>query len=314
MKSRILLVAIIIVGAVALAAFAWQRLEFRRVDGRDGRAWLTYVEQAANQVSYSAQGYTIVADKKSIFQLQQGTGGAYSMRVTDPKGRQCCVGNDGKSAWYATGAKVESTPVCNCASTPTPHGRVTGTTMVAGRPAVQLSVSSGPLRKVIAVDRKTGVILSMITYFGDRGAFSDPKKISEMAIDRIDYRAVTPQTHPVKSQVTLRPASLETLAKLLGRQPMLPRWLPDGFARNASTFQDHCPCCNSDMAVLRYTDGLATLTVFEMSHMMCAMSSGCHMAPTEGALVDTRNIGDITIVAVGNLSAGDLHRVIMNLR
>jgi len=307
MKARLTLLMLIIAVAFALAAAGWHWSENRRVDGLSGREWLAKTERAAQTVSYHAEGHTTAEGKQAKFTVDQGTGGRYCMTIVDAGGRDCSIGYDGKRTWYAAEDKQESAVPGTKQPPAVLHGRVTGTSTVAGRPAVLLSVRSGSLKKLIAVDRKTGVVLSMRTLFGD-------KPVSEMALEKIEYRAVAPVKQARDAQPVLQAATTQQLSKLLGHAVLQPNKAPRGM-KLEGTYRDRCPCCGADMAVLRYTDGLATLTLFEMrSDMMCAMDGGCHMAPGNNALVESRTIGDITVAAVGTLSAKELDRVLDSLK
>jgi len=307
MRVRFSLLVLLIVAAVALAAAGWQWTENRRVNGRSGSEWLAMTERAAQTVPYHAEGRTTVEGKQARFTVDQGTGGRYCMRIIDVKGHGCSLGYDGKRAWYSAEDKTESAAPGIRRPAMALHGRVTGTSTIAGRPAVLLAVRSGSLKKLIAVDRKTGVILSMRTLFGD-------KRVSEMVLDKIEYRAVEPGAQAPNAEIILQAATRQQLAKLLAHPILQPSRIPSGF-KLEGTYKDRCPCCGTDMAVLRYTDDLATLTLFEMhSSMMCAMEGGCHMAPGENALVESRTFGDITIAAVGTLTAKELDHILDSLK
>ena len=309
MKWRFPLLFLMLTIAAGLAFGAWQWMERRTVDCRSGSEWLAFAERAAMETTYHANGHSVVDGKQAGFQLDQGAGGRYAMRVTDSAGRVCNYGSDGETAWYRTRETAETAEAGCCRTAPPPRGRVTGTGMVAERPVVLLSVRSGPLMKILAVDRETGVILSMRTRFRN-------KIVSEMTVDNIDYRAVEPRREAADIPAKLRHADMAELTRLLkNHRPLEPRWLPKGFTHVPATYRDMCPCCGTELAVLRYTDGLATITVFEMyGHMMCAMEAGCHMAPSEGALIETRKVGDFTVAVVGDVSARDLQRVVKSLR
>jgi|GEM_PF-1665745 len=306
MKNRLFLPLFFIVAA-ALAVAGWQWMQNRRVDGRNGSEWLGMVDKAAQTVSYHAEGKSTVDGKTASFTIDQGTGGRYCMRLVDGEGRGCSLGYDGERAWYAAEEKAETVNPGDRQAAIASHGRVTGVTTIAGRPAVLLSVSSGTLRKQIGVDRNRGVILSMRTFFRS-------KQVSEMRIEKIEYLRTRPAEPAADSASILRAATPPQLEKLLGRPILRPTILPKGF-RFEGSYRDHCPCCGTEMAVLRYTDGLATLTLFEMNHgMMCAMEGGCHMAPGENALVESRTIGNLTIAAVGTLTAKELDRILDSLK
>ena len=307
MKIRALLPALMLVVAAALVVAGWQWMDFRRVDGRTGRDWLRLVQQAARTTSYTADGYTIANGKRAHFTLEQGVEGRYRMSISGPDGDRCTLGCDGEQTWYATDVKTESAPGC-CRTVPAmPPGRVTGTATVAGRPAVLLATQSGPATKYLAVDRKTGVILSMRTLFRRRS-------VSEMTIARIDYRAVVPRQRAAVPPPTLTPATSAQLATVLGHPVATPRWLPKGFALEGA-YQDRCPCCGTEMAVLRYTDGLGVITLFEqIPCAQCLGPRGCHLAATKNALVETRRVGALTVTAVGNVDVRDLRKVLDRLR
>ena len=307
MKARLTFLMLLIAVAVAIAAVGWHWTENRRVDRLSGREWLAKTERAAQTVSYHAEGRTTVEGKQATFTVDQDTGGRYSMQIIDANGHHCSMGYDGKRAWYSAEDKHEATVPGARQPATALDGRVTGTSTVAGRPAVLLSVRSRSVKKLVAVDRDTGVILSMRTLFGD-------KRVSEMAIEKIEYRAVEPVKAAQNAEPVLRAATPQQLAKLLGRPVLQPHYVPHGM-KLKGTYQDRCPCCGTDMAVLRYTDGLATLTLFEMrSKMMCAMEGGCHMAPGANALFESRIIGDLTVAAVGTVSAKELDRVLDRLK
>ncbi|MHB0935778.1 MAG: hypothetical protein ACYC6A_05260 [Armatimonadota bacterium] len=306
MKARFTLLMLLIAVAVALAAAGWHWSENRRVDGLSGREWLAKTEHAAQTVPYHAEGRTTVEGKQAKFTVDQDTGGRYCMRIVNADGRSCSMGYDGKRAWYSAKDKQESAVPSAKGPTAALHGRVTGISTVAGRPAVLLSVHSRSVKKLLAVDRETGVVLSMRTMFGD-------KRVSEMVLEKIEYRAVEPTKQAPDAEPVLTAATLQQLSKLLGQPVLQPGSVPRGMTLEG-TYRDLCPCCNTDMAVLRYTDGLATLTLFEMRGMICAMEGGCHMAPGANALVESRTIGDITVAAVGTVSAKELDRVLDSLK
>jgi len=306
MKTRAFLPLLLIVAAV-LAAGGWQWTQYRRVDGRTGRQWLALVEQAAQTVPYRAEGHTITDGKQARFTVDQGTGGRYRMRLVDAKGRCCSLGNDGARTWYTAENTAESMATDDRLAAATPRGRITGTAMIAGRSAVLLAVHSGPLRKLIAVDRRTGIVLSMRTLFRD-------KPVSEMQLDKIDYREDIPAVKAPSTATVLQAATSQELAKLLGQPVLYPGRLPQRFTLKG-TYVDRCSGCQMDKAVLRYTDGLSTLTLFEMRNgMMCAMGNGCQMAPGDNALVETRTFGNLTVAAVGTLSAKELDRILDSLK
>ncbi len=307
MKTRRLLV-LLIVGAVALALTGWWWIELRTVDGRTGAQWLALAQQAARTVSYHAEGRTVADGHTARFILDQADGGRYAMRVEDHRGRRCDLGYDGARLWYGAGTRSEDAATAPASIAPVQaHSRITGAGTVAGRPAVWLAVQSGQLHKTLAVDRASGVILAMRTSFRRQ-------VISDMTVERITFVPVDLPRRTTTTPPAVRAAGDAELTNLLGHALLRPRWLPRGF-RPAGAFADTCDCCKKPMALLRYSDGVSTLSLFEMrGQMQCAMTEGCHMAPDKGDLVDTRQFDDFSITAVGNLDAHALDKVLESLR
>lgn len=301
--------AVIIIGVAALivgALWGWQT--WRRVDGRTANQWLAFTHQATQNVSYEASGQTTWHGTPASFTLAQADQGRYLMRVTDAKGQACLLGDDGESTWYQ--AKGKTIRTASASPTPVPtHARcrILGTATIAGRPSVTLRVQSGDVRKDLSIDRETGVTLAMMTANRQR-------EVSRMTIERIAYQPVAVARCPMHAKATMQAMSRDESAALLGTRPVEAGWLPTGMTLRG-VFRQWCTCCQQETAVLRYSDGVRSVTLFEMpGGYMCGLESGCRMAPTSGELIDSRRMGNITVVAVGNVDRKTLTKVIEHLR
>ena len=281
----------------------------RRVDGRTPARWLAFADAASRRVSYHAEGHDRTQGVPSRFLLDQGTNGRYVMTTEDARGRQSALGYDGSQLWYATGTKAEKIAVTQTLSPSLPgRARILGTAMLAGRPVVRLSVSSGSLRKTLSIDRKTGIVLAMTTA-------ASGKERSSMVIDRIAYHAVDVQCCGQACLPLARHVDSATLAAGLGGHLLLPRWLPAGMVLT-DMLLGPCPTCGQPMGTLRYSDGLNAITLFEMidcAHM-CDMGAGCRQAGNEGAVVANTTIGGCSVTAVGSVEAHSLDKVLASMR
>ena len=211
--------------------------------------------------------------------------------------------------WVET--KNKRTRIESAAMTTLPAGlpaRMIGTAAIANRPAVCLLVTRDEMAKEVAIDRKTGVILRMITRQGK-------DEVSRMVVEEIAYGPVTLKNGDARAVSTIKSATPQKDISVPARQTEVrPRWLPAGMAPRSAD-RTWCDCCRIEMVVVRYSDGLRSLSLFEMGGAHhCAMNEGCAMAPAAGALVESRQVGTITVVAVGDLSARQFARMMDSLR
>lgn len=305
MKRKVIGIGLLL--ALAATAFViWEAEGTRRIDGRTAHGWLLLAEHARQSVPYQAEGRTVAQGTTARFELQQGKQGRYAMQVTDAKGKHCTLGFDGAQVWYATGARTVSAPGNDTAHLPeSADVHLLGTDTIAARPAVRLSLRSGDVRKELALDRKTGVVLAMASYDGKR-------EISRMQLDNIIYRAVEVPSRPADA-ADVRPATLRQMRERIGHAPLQPTWLPEAFTARGM-YVDSCSCCQTAMAVLHYSDSLRAVTLFEfVGDHACAMSEGCRMAPRSGELVESRRVGKFTVIAVGNIDRRTLDRLLDSL-
>jgi len=293
--------ALIVLGIRASSAM-------QRVDGRSAAQWLAFVEEAGQTVSYHAVGKAWENNKSAQFILDQGRAGQYLLQTTDAQGKSCTMGYDGQRIWYANKLHTSKMVADTGPSAILVHlaGRIAGTCRYAGRPAIRLVAQNGNTRKEITADRQTGVILAMNTYFSRR-------RVSEMHVEQIAYRDVVVNPcslHTDDAMTAITPAQARAV---LGRNILHPTWLPAGMTL-AKMYHAPCCCDTRGMVVLRYSDGVSTLTLSEMRDCNCAMCAGCYQANNGDAIVETRTIGNITVTAVGTLDVNAMRRILGSLQ
>lgn len=297
--------------AVLLAGVAlWGYGYLRRVDGRSPAQWLAYADFSSRTLSYHAEGHSWTAGLTSHFVLDQGRNGCYSMSTRDVRGQQCTLGFDGRQLWYTAGSKLGKIAVA-----PTPQSlnrqrrsRILGTAIMAGRPVVRLAVKSGAIRKTLAIDRATGIILAMTTQ-------DDRQLQSTMVVDHIDYRDVAAHPCPCGCGMLAQHVDHAVLATQLGGTVYTPHWLPAGMSLT-DMLAEPCPECGQPMGVLRYSDGITAITIFEMAPngMMCAMGNGCTQTADAHAIVAHATVNGYAITAVGTLDAATLNKVLASMQ
>lgn len=309
MKHQVWIGLGVILLALLVGTGSWGYGLLRQVDGRSPAQWLAYAAQASQQVAYHAEGHSITNGKTTHFNLTQGTDGRYLMTTRDSQGRSCSLGYDGNQLWYSSGNKQEKLAVAQYAGAPMPkQARILGTATIAGRPVVQLAVSNGSQRKILAIDRKTGVVLAVTTR-GQRHIES------EMRIDRVEYRPVVVPACAMPCATLAKTVDRVTLAKKLGGRVLEPHWMPKGYALTEMLLEP-CNECGQPMGVLRYSDGISALTLFEMSQheKMCGMGEGCCQTREEHTLVASKTIGNYAVTAVGSVDVNTLRKVLDHLR
>lgn len=306
MNRRAGIIVGVLLGVIAAAGW-WGWSHTRTVDGRNAAAWLALARTAAQTVAYRAEGQTTAQGKQAAFTLNQGAGGRYTMQVEGP-GCACSMGHDGQYAWYRAGGQEKRVASAPTSTLPdAANARILGTGSVAGQPVVRLRVRSGQVMKDVSLDRRTGVVLAMETREGWR-------TVSRMHVTRIAYQEVTVAASPAEAQIAIRPATRAELTKLLGAPPVIPAWLPRGLTARGS-YRTWCDCCKTELAALRYGDGVRSLTLFQAGGAHhCAMAGGCRMAPTGCDLVQSRRVNNLTVIAVGNLDQSALAKVLSSLR
>lgn len=281
----------------------------RHVDGRSPAQWVVYADQASQRVAYHAEGHSTSNGTRAGFILNQGIDGHYRMTTCDAQGRRCTLGYDGSQVWYASGTRQEKIAVSQTPKTPVPERvRILGTATMAGRPVVQLAVTSGRLQKTLAIDRNTGIVLAMTTSVSRRLQ-------SEMRVDYVEYRAVVVQPCAMDCATRAKAVDRATLAARLGGRIIEPHWLPKGYLLTEMLLEP-CGKCGQPMGVLRYSDGVSAITLFEMSRhaMMCDMGGGCRQVGDTHALVANANVGDDVVTVVGSVDAPTLRKILDHLQ
>lgn len=281
----------------------------RHVDGRSPAQWVAYADQASQRVTYHAEGRSLTDGTRAHFVLDQGMDGRYAMTTRDAHGRRCSLGYDGKQVWYASGAKQEKVAVSRRQETPMPkRAQILGTATMAGSPVVRLAVSDGRVRKTLAIDRNTGVVLAQSMRVHRRLQ-------SEMTIDRVEYRPVDVPSCAMDCQASGNAVDRATLAARLGGTIVEPRWLPKGFVLTEMLL---APCgeCGQPMGVLHYSDGISAITLFEMSRhaMMCDMGTGCRQTGDGHAVIANATVGAHAVTVVGTVDAPTLRKVLAHLQ
>lgn len=275
----------------------------RTVDGRNAAQWLEFANAASQSVTFLAEGRTTANGNEMTFTLEQGGQGRYSMVVSGTGRRECSLGMNGDQVWYRTGKQLaRAIPPGQPAAPLRVRERISGVESAAGRRAVHLQAESGMMLRELAIDRQTGVVLAMSTSFQGR-------QLNRMVVDRISFQPASAPPCPVLSGTRcvgrdapdIRDALPGEIERLLKRPALIPRQLPNGYALRR-TFLQWCEGCLKDMAVLRYTNGSQSLTLFEMPGAVTyAKQKGCPMAPDNADHVASRQLGDATVVAVGNV-------------
>lgn len=303
MKRAILsLCSITLMAAVFCGGFQLWRAT-RSVDGRNTAEWLKLADATSRSASYRAEGRTTANGHELTFTLEQGEGGRYSMLVNGTGGRECYLGKDGDQIWNRTGKQLTRAFPSGRPENPLRvTRRISGIGSTAGRKTVLLQVESGPVLRSLAIDRQTGIVLATSTSF-------QGKELNRMVIDRISFQAVS--TPPCAGLYGARclgrdgPEVSEALPgeieQLLKRAALVPRQLPKGFALRR-TFLQWCDACLQEMAALRFSDGQRSFTLFEIpSPVTFDIKKGCVLLRDGTDLVESRKLGETTIVAVGNL-------------
>jgi len=305
MAKRRLIISLLAIFPLLLGFWGFGYI--RRVDGRNAAAWLSFAAQASRSMSYHAVGSTRSGGRQAQFTLDQANDGRYTIQTVGADGKASTLGFDGKRLWCRTCDGQSSIATSDPQQLPAgARGRIIGTGEVAGRPVVRLMVNSGAAQKEIAIDRQTGVTLAMDTRF-------HRQSVSTMRVVSIAYQPVMVEGCAFKSTSSAQPATDPMIVKALGLL-LRPQWLPRGMAATGA-YLGPCSCCGKPMASLHYSDGVTSLTLFEMSaKMTCMAGGGCQVTPTGNMLMDSRITRDIAVTAVGNVDVRTLKRVLESLQ
>jgi len=295
--------------AVLIAGWSVQSCRLREIDGKTAEDWLEYAQSSARTLAYHAEGISWTNGVERTFHLDQAHGGSYVLQVDGISGADSAtIGFDGTKTWFDDGKTTlqADTNSARYQQIPPESAQLIGLGSEAGLSVVRLTLASGPTRKLLAIDRTTGVILAMITSF--RGA-----DVSRMRLSRIRYGEHHFQCRPPANAVQYRAANESEAAAVMGGHLITLDWLPPGY-RADGIFIGWCDCCQTHMAMRRYSDGINTFTLFQTPCLTgCAESEGCFMAPSGSALVETKTVGNATATLVGTLTPGQAQRIFAHL-
>ncbi len=307
-RRRFVIIGLLLVVLFSISFCSYGYL--RHIDGRSPTQWLAFANRAGQTLSYHALGHSLTGKLTSRFILDQGKDGRYCLTTQTDHGQQCSLGFDGRELWYTAGSKHEKMAVAPTSAMPPTlsEARIIGTSVLSGRPVVQLSVRSGALRKMLSIDRATGIVLAMTTLAGHRVQ-------SYMMIDHIEYRAVAVQPCACGCGLLAQQVDRTSLVQQLGETLIEPHWLPTSMVLT-DLLEEPCPECGQPMGVLRYSDGIRAITIFEMApaKMMCTMGAGCTQSADAHANVAQTAINGYAVTAVGNEDAATLNKVLTSMR
>lgn len=348
------LIALFILAAAAAAASLWvhahgaqQRAVELMVAAQDARADVA----ALGTVVIRSPGPDEPASVRA--QVHRG-GGRAAIHFLDGPARDARVFREGGRVWRGGGHAMRPLALEPGADMPRLDpdllarnyvARIMGGESIAGRPAVHLGLrrrhGGGGLH--LWLDRET--------HFPLRTVITDPagRALSDTAYETIDYRVGPPRLPPPaegahEPRFSVHPATAEEAAREAGFQPLQPAYLPPGFkpaGRHLHRFRSG----RGPAVELRYTDGLAGLTLIQMKtadrrgagpgKRRGAGPGGDRHPPPPGAgprhdrphvprKLDappsgrggkvSREHGDITVVVLGELPQEELHRVADSLR
>jgi hypothetical protein len=279
-----------------------------RVDNRTADEWLDFAREASQKVVYTASGVTVVNGTIAHYSLDQAAGGGYHLLITRSDGALAELDSDGTRTWCA--GRMIAQEAASPAAVPAAglHAKVVGTDMIANRQVVRLAIREGNLLRELALDREKGVLLASHT-------IANGHVVSRTIVEKVDYTA-TPEcpTAPGWSD-DLRPAGAQEILRVLGREGLFPSYIPYGFMHTGSYLR-RCPQCEMDDTVaIRYANGIRALTLYESrSGDCCNAYASCLPSQTGTVILQTREVNGLRILAIGDLDARTLQRVLDSLR
>jgi len=195
---------------------------------------------------------------------------------------------------------------------------------VAGRPVDILSVRpihEGRPQLTLWMDKETHVILRQ------RKVTPDNELCSDMTIQSIHYGQPKPNYKHIASHIRVKngkwPLTSVQLEKETGFRTIRPSFLPAGFkAGNQGVY--FCPCnCGMKSQALRYTDGLASFTVFETSdtRIVCknaeaevlAKLNSCTTGKIDGDMLAGMKRGHLLVAVIGDLTHSDARKIALSV-
>lgn len=289
------------------------------------------VHQPAD-ISYQASALTSVPQHGRMMsvplQIDQTTS-------TDPTKRNLAIvaklGSDDKVSYHGCttsvgglrrAAKGENEKLLKANYTPVYEGQDS----VAGRPVDILSIRpnyQGRPQMTLWMDKETHLILRQ------RKISPDDELCSDMVVKTINYgaskkpasQAASTASHATHGKWPLTSSQLE---KETGFRTVRPIFLPAGFkAGRQGVF--FCPCkCGMKSQALRYTDGLASFTVFETSdkRFVCKKAeaqkltnlNSCSTGKIDGDMLAGIKRGHLLVAVIGDLTHSDARKIALSIK
>lgn len=201
---------------------------------------------------------------------------------------------------------------------------MTGSTRLEGRPVQIVEVKprstalKGPARRLY-LDAKTGLALLVESFDHSMNPVSE-SKLSQVVFNPTVEPIAFPLPAAIKAashghweaeEMGSGPAQMQAVAARAGFLPPQPTWLPPGFVLDGYGLHScQHPPASPYAALTRYSDGLNTLTIFEMRRASSAARpnwASCDFGP--GTMV-TRDTDGGTFVALADLPSETLRRVL----
>lgn len=329
-RMAVLLAVCVLAFAVVLAA---------RVNRAERRAWMILDEalDARARVAYWGTVSLAVPYGGSVqtfdvhISHNPRTGTAYATQDGSvPAARiSAIVSGSGTSCYGGDGASLHSLGLSPAAGGPdisllrrNYRATLDGSERVVGRSSYRITLSSRcPDRPVVWlwVDRDTKLPL--------REEKQGPTSTYRMEFKRIALgKAPEPRGRSEADQdsTNLTPLSIDDMRNHLGFGPSLPGFAPSGF-RLAGTGVYNCPCgCGMQSAVLHYSDGLASYSVFETSSnnkfqcSLCppvaARENLCQVGTLQGKSLASIRRGNTVITVVGDLTWPEARKVARSVK
>jgi len=196
------------------------------------------------------------------------------------------------------------------------RARYLGTGWIGGRSAYIVRLSS-PQRqrpsRELWIDRASCVILRSIDY-----SYSGEKR-SDVVIEQMDCASTVdqkefqlPSAKSVEYATCCRPATLAELTRIMGFTVGMPHYLPQGYEFEGCHLYDLDCDRGERAALLTYTDGLSTISIFQSHdpHGDASARSGCFRTST-CCVAETGQIrrGGRKVVVIADLPSSEVRRI-----
>jgi len=252
-----------------------------QTDNRDLDALLTHVQDAAANVVCVAEGTTTLHHHgklvTSAIKVYHGTQHRRRIEYLTPPLKGLIVISDEKHTWrydpkedrvVVTDHSHSSNPEDRRKSLVSNHRvRIACTGKKAGRDAILLKMTSatGSIKKEIWLDASTYEKLANTDY-NDKGEFEASTEFTSIKyVNSLPDRLFKDpkRDHPFRELSLSKPISLEELSKQVGFKVSIPTFVPAGYKLDGYwVYKSRRHPVN--VAYTRYTDGLDTISIFEM--------------------------------------------------